>query len=99
MSDPNPNTSSTEGEQKPGGEGAAPPPPPAAPKAPKKPPATSTAVQVRCMIENCGDEVNGVKFTLVRDPKGKVAPYMLSEEITQEQADAFLAIPGYVFHE
>ncbi len=60
---------------------------------------TGGAVRVRCTLENCGDVINGVPFSLVRDPKGKTAPYMLSDEITQEQADSFLAIPGYTIDE
>ncbi len=56
-------------------------------------------IRVRCTLENCGDNVNGVVFKQVRDPKGKVPPYMLSDEITQEQADGFLAVPGFALDE
>lgn len=46
--------------------------------------------QVICMLENAGTEISGVKFTA--HPEGG----MLSEPISQVQAEIFLSIPGYV---
>ena len=44
--------------------------------------------QIICTRPNASDEISGVKFT--KHEKG-----MLSEEVSEEQAAAFLEIPGY----
>lgn len=47
-------------------------------------------MRVICELENASDEINGVKFHPLEDG-GRV-----SDEISQEQAELFLSIPGYV---
>ena len=44
--------------------------------------------KVICTLPNASEEISGVKFTAVEDG-------MLSEDISDEQADHFLSIPGY----
>ena len=48
--------------------------------------------KVICTLPNAAHEINGVKFT---PADGGV----LSEELTPEQAEQFLSIPGYAEHE
>jgi hypothetical protein len=47
--------------------------------------------KVICTLPNAAAEINGVKFTPAECG-------MLSDEVSAEQAEAFLSIPGYVEH-
>jgi hypothetical protein len=47
--------------------------------------------KVICTLNNASSEINGVKFTPAEGG-------MLSDEVSAEQAEAFLSIPGYVEH-
>jgi nucleoid-associated protein YgaU len=47
--------------------------------------------KVICTLPNAAAEINGVKFSLVEGG-------MLSDEVSAEQAESFLAIPGYAEH-
>lgn len=48
--------------------------------------------KVLCTLPNASDEINGVKFSAIEGGA-------LSEDLTAEQADVFLSIPGYVEHQ
>lgn len=47
--------------------------------------------KVICTLPNAAAEINGVKFTPAEGG-------MLSDEVSAEQAESFLSIPGYVEH-
>lgn len=47
--------------------------------------------KVICTLPNASAEINGVKFSPAEGG-------MLSDEVSAEQAEAFLSIPGYVEH-
>lgn len=49
------------------------------------------SVQILCTRPNASELINGVKFTETDDG-------MLSEPISQDVADEFLACPGYAIH-
>lgn len=49
------------------------------------------SVQVLCTRPNASESINGVAFTATDEG-------MLSEPISQDVADEFLACPGYALH-
>jgi len=50
--------------------------------------------RVVCTLPNASQLINGVRFASLGDGGG-----MLSEDIPDHIADAFLGIPGYTLHE
>jgi outer membrane biosynthesis protein TonB len=50
--------------------------------------------KVICTRPNAGEVINGVKFTLHKDDEGKPVG-MISEEVTIEQAEHFMLVPGF----